>query len=146
MLSITNNQTKRKIESLYPNKINDIYKLIKDRIVLLNDDEKILSFLIARPINYPLEVYQKIKLDNALEVMIAVVEIINKVSISSLKDSLILYVKKKSLNLGFVMKSIRFALVGALLGPDLFDIIKLLDKKECIKRLNNYIEFLKGPA
>ena len=44
------------------------------------------------------------------------------------------------------MKSIRFALVGALLGPDLFDIIKLLDKKECIKRLNNYIEFLKGPA
>ena len=78
--------------------------------------------------------------------MIAVVEIINKVSISSLKDSLILYVKKKSLNLGFVMKSIRFALVGALLGPDLFDIIKLLDKKECIKILNNYIEFLKGPA
>ena len=42
------------------------------------------------------------------------------------------------------MKSIRFALVGNLTGPDLIDIIKLLDKKECIKRLNNYIEFVKG--
>ena len=144
LLSITNSQTKRKLESLYPNKINDIYNLVKDRMVLLNDDEKILSFLITAPTNYPLEVYQKIKLENSIEVITSAVKIINKESISSFKDSLMYYVKERNIKLGSLMKSIRFALVGNLTGPDLFAIIKILDKKECIKRLNNYIEFIKG--
>ena len=143
-LSITNSQTIRKLKSLYPDKINDIYKLVKDRMVLLSDDEKILSFLITAPTNYPIEVYQKIKLENAIEVITSAVKIINKESISSFKDSLIHYVKERNIKLGSLMKSIRFALVGNLTGPDLIDIIKLLDKKECIKRLNNYIEFVKG--
>ena len=143
-MSITNSQTKRKLESLYPNKINDIYNLVKDRMVLLNDDEKILSFLITAPTNYPLEVYQKIKLENSIEVITSAVKIINKESISSFKDSLMYYVKERNIKLGSLMKSIRFALVGNLTGPDLFAIIKILDKKECIKRLNNYIEFIKG--
>ena len=144
LLSITNSQTKRKLESLYPNKINDIYNLVKDRMVLLNDDEKILSFLITAPTNYPLEVYQKIKLENSIEVITSAVKIINKESISSFKDSLMYYVKERNIKLGSLMKSIRFALVGNLTGPDLFAIIKILDKKECIKRLNNYIGFIKG--
>ena len=146
LLSIINSQTKHKLELLYPDKINDIYKLIKDRMVLLNDDEKILSFLITAPTNYPLEIYQKIKLEKAIEVMTSAVKVINKVSVSSIKNSLMLYVKERSIKFGPLMKSIRFALVGNLTGPDLFDIIKLLEKKECIKRLNNYIEFLKGLA
>ena len=54
------------------------------------------------------------------------------------------YVKERNIKLGTFMKSLRFALVGSLTGPDLFDIINLLDKKECIKRFNNYIEFLKS--
>ena len=54
------------------------------------------------------------------------------------------YVKERNIKLGTFMKSLRFALVGSLTGPDLFDIINLLDKKECIKRFNNYIGFLKG--
>ena len=115
-------------------------------MVLLNDDEKILSFLITAPTNYPLEIYQKIKLEKAIEVMTSAVKVINKVSVSSIKNSLMLYVKERSIKFGPLMKSIRFALVGNLTGPDLFDIIKLLEKKECIKRLNNYIEFLKGLA
>ena len=146
LLSIINSQTKHKLELLYPDKINDIYKLVKDRMVLLNDDEKILSFLITAPTNYPLEIYQKIKLEKAIEVMTSAVKVINKVSVSSIKNSLMLYVKERSIKFGPLMKSIRFALVGNLTGPDLFDIIKLLEKKECIKRLNNYIEFLKGLA
>ena len=146
LLSIINSQTKHKLELLYPDKINDIYKLIKDRMVLLNDDEKILSFLITAPTNYPLEIYHKIKLEKAIEVMTSAVKVINKVSVSSIKNSLMLYVKERSIKFGPLMKSIRFALVGNLTGPDLFDIIKLLEKKECIKRLNNYIEFLKGLA
>ena len=146
LLSIINSQTKHKLELLYPDKINDIYKLVKDRMVLLNDDEKILSFLITAPTNYPLEIYHKIKLEKAIEVMTSAVKVINKVSVSSIKNSLMLYVKERSIKFGPLMKSIRFALVGNLTGPDLFDIIKLLEKKECIKRLNNYIEFLKGLA
>tara|TARA_B100000963_G_scaffold110440_1_gene96137 strand:+ start:44879 stop:46381 length:1503 start_codon:yes stop_codon:yes gene_type:complete len=144
LLSIINSETKRKLESLYPDKINYIYKLVKNRMVLLNDDEKILSFLITTPTNYSLEVYRKIKLENAIEVMTSAVEIINKVSVSSFKNSLMLYVKERGVKLGSLLRSIRFALVGNLTGPDLFDIIKLLDKKECIKRLNNYIEYLKN--
>ena len=146
LLSFSNSQTKRKLESLYPYKINDIYKLVKDRMVLFGDDEKILSFLISAPTKYPLEIYNKIRLENAVEEVTFTINIINKVPISSFKDSLMHYVKERNIKLGSLMKSLRFALVGNLTGPDLFDIINLLDKKECIKRLNNYIEFLKGLA
>ena len=103
-----------------------------------------MSLLITAQTNYPLEVYQKIKLENSIEVITSAVKIINKESISSFKDSLMYYVKERNIKLGSLMKSIRFALVGNLTGPDLFAIIKILDKKECIKRLNNYIEFIKG--
>ena len=144
LLSFSNSQTKQKLESLYPHKINDIYKLVKDRMVLFSDDEKILSFLISSPTNYPIEIYEKIRLENAVEEITSAINIINKVPISSFKDSLMHYVKERNIKLGTFMKSLRFALVGNLTGPDLFDIINLLDKKECIKRFNNYIEFLKG--
>ena len=93
-----------------------------------------------------IEIYNKIRLENAVEEVTFTINIINKVPISSFKDSLMHYVKERNIKLGSLMKSLRFALVGNLTGPDLFDIINLLDKKECIKRLNNYIEFLKGLA
>ena len=87
LLSFSNSQTKQKLESLYPHKINDIYKLVKDRMVLFSDDEKILSFLISSPTNYPIEIYEKIRLENAVEEITSAINIINKVPISSFKDS-----------------------------------------------------------
>jgi glutamyl-tRNA synthetase len=52
------------------------------------------------------------------------------------------WITTKEVGFGKVMQPLRLALVGALQGPHLFDIIEIIGKEETIKRIKNAIEVL----
>ncbi|MFA4851779.1 MAG: glutamate--tRNA ligase, partial [Bacteroidales bacterium] len=73
-------------------------------------------------------------------------EIINNASGFSaalLKESVSEYVRQKQLGMGQVMNALRICIVGASLGPDLFEIISMLGKEEAIKRIEFALSVIK---
>jgi glutamyl-tRNA synthetase len=52
------------------------------------------------------------------------------------------WITSNEIGFGKVMMPLRLALVGALQGPDVFDIIYMIGKDETIKRIENLINKL----
>ena len=61
--------------------------------------------------------------------------------IENLKDALMTWAKSNDVPVGFMMQSLRISLVGALSGPDLFEICNILGKDVILKRINSAISF-----
>ncbi len=58
----------------------------------------------------------------------------------ALKEKFSDYVNEKGWSFGSVMNPLRLCLVGAGIGPDLFEIFAILGKKESIQRINSALE------
>jgi glutamyl-tRNA synthetase len=52
------------------------------------------------------------------------------------------WITANEIGFGKVMMPLRLALVGALQGPDVFDIMFMIGKNECVKRIDNVIGVL----
>ena len=50
------------------------------------------------------------------------------------------WITSNDIGFGKVMMPLRLALVGALQGPDVFDIMYMIGKNETVKRIDNLIE------
>ena len=61
---------------------------------------------------------------------------------SILKELVTDFIKSKQYSMGQVMNALRIAVVGASIGPDLFEIIGMIGKDETIKRIDFAISFL----
>jgi glutamyl-tRNA synthetase len=49
------------------------------------------------------------------------------------------FIKQNNLNMGAVMNAFRLCIVGASKGPNMFEIVALLKKKEILRRMNSVI-------
>ncbi len=61
---------------------------------------------------------------------------------TNIKDGFSAFVTEKGWGFGLVMNAFRICLVGAAMGPDLFEICEMIGKQETVKRINNAIERL----
>ena len=52
------------------------------------------------------------------------------------------WITENDIGFGKVMMPLRLALVGALQGPDVFDIMFMIGKKETVKRIENIVSAL----
>ena len=57
----------------------------------------------------------------------------------NVQDHIKRWITSNEIGFGKVMMPLRLALVGALQGPDVFDIMFMIGKNESIKRVNNLI-------
>ncbi|HAT63884.1 MAG TPA: glutamate--tRNA ligase, partial [Flavobacteriaceae bacterium] len=72
-----------------------------------------------------------------------VVDILNEIddfSASTLSDKVKGWITKEGIGFGKVMMPLRLSLVGEMKGPDVFEIIAILGKKEAVERIQKAIQ------
>ena len=124
------------------NKHLSLIKLIKQRLNTLNDIKDELAF-IKNIHPYDQKVIDKIYNKNPKTVLEQIKKtLIEEDDVDLIKEQMISWSKKNEVSMGLLMQSFRLALVGRLMGPDIFEICSVLGKEVSLKRINKLIEHL----
>jgi glutamyl-tRNA synthetase len=120
-----------------------VVALIKERATFVSDFWVLGHFFFTSPTAYDEKASKKaIKEDTKvlMQELTSVIEKANDVSKQTLQEAVKGWIASKEIGFGKVMMPLRLALVGALQGPDVFDIIFMIGKAESLRRLRKFIE------
>ncbi|NRB84615.1 MAG: glutamate--tRNA ligase, partial [Winogradskyella sp.] len=99
-------------------------------------------FFFKAPSTYDEKSSKKALKDGTNDLLKTVIELINKTedfTIEQLQSNIKGWITDNGIGFGKVMMPLRLALVGALQGPDVFDIMYLIGKTETVKRVEALI-------
>ncbi len=138
---ITTSQTPR--NDIDINYISMVIGLIKERATFISDFWNLSSFFFEAPKSYDEKASKKAFKEDTKEIMQELVSIINSIDdfiVENLQTKIKGWISKKEIGFGKVMMPLRLALVGALQGPDVFDIMFMIGKDETVKRIEYLIK------
>ncbi|WP_303316619.1 glutamate--tRNA ligase [Flavivirga abyssicola] len=127
------------------NYIAMVVGLIKERATFISDFWNLSHFFFIAPKSYDEKASKKAFKEGTKALMLELVSIINTVedfSVENLQTKIKGWITDNDIGFGKVMMPLRLALVGALQGPDVFDIMYMIGKKESIKRIEAAIATL----
>ena len=126
-----------------------IISLIKERAVFTADLWEQGHFFFERPEAYDQKAVKKAFKEDTPSILLTVCEILNQQTTfggetisKEIKD----WLSSKEMGFGKVMMPLRLSLVGAMQGPDVFEIAAVLGKQETISRIQNAISFINKTA
>ena len=122
-----------------------IISLIRERASFVNEFWDLGAYFFRPPDGYdPKAVKKRWKEDTPalMKELIGVLGSVEDFSAASTEAAVKQWIQEEGLSFGQVMPPFRLAVVGALMGPHLFDITELLGKEETISRLNLAINSL----
>ena len=120
--------------------------LIKERVNFANELWSQSYFFFEAPKSFDEKALKDKWKENSAQLVLEVKNIIANASFDSaiqLKELVSNYIQEKQYNTGQIMNALRICMVGALLGPDLFEIITLLGKEESLKRIDFALQSIK---
>ena len=127
------------------NYISMVIGLIKERATFVSDFWNLSHFFFTAPTSYDEKASKKAFKEGTKELMSKLVEIINNVedfSVETLQTDIKGWITSNEIGFGKVMMPLRLALVGALQGPDVFDIMFMIGKAETVNRIETIIAVL----
>ncbi|UUV22395.1 glutamate--tRNA ligase [Paenimyroides aestuarii] len=126
-------------------KIEKIIGLIKDRANLTTDLFHLSDFFFVTPKEYEEKAAKNWKEDTSdfMQQIISVIENVKVFEAKEIETAVKNWIQENELGMGKIMQPLRIAMVGAMKGPDLFEIIALLGKDEAVQRLHNAINNFK---
>jgi len=127
------------------NYISMVLGLIKERATFVSDFWNLSHFFFTAPTSYDEKASKKAFKEGTKELMSKLVEIINNVedfSVETLQTDIKGWITSNEIGFGKVMMPLRLALVGALQGPDVFDIMFMIGKAETVNRIEKIIAVL----
>lgn len=116
--------------------------LIKERASFVTDFWELSHYFFKAPESYDEKAVKKAFKDDTASLMIALVDIIQHVSeftAMNLQTQIKNWITSKEIGFGRVMMPLRLALVGALQGPDVFEIMFMIGKAETINRIEKAV-------
>ena len=119
--------------------------LIKERATFVLDFWELSHFFFQAPKTYDEKASKKAFKEGTKELMLELVSIINTiedVSVENFQTKIKSWITDNAIGFGKVMMPLRLALVGALQGPDVFDIMFMIGKRESVKRIETAIASL----
>lgn len=122
-----------------------IVSLLKERASFVSDLWEQGSFFFEAPENYDAKASEKAFKAETPELLKKVVSILDSsedFSADSLSEKVKGWINSENIGFGKVMMPLRLALVGEMKGPEVFDILSILGKGECISRIEKAIEFI----
>lgn len=126
-----------------------IISLIKERAVFTADLWEQGHFFFERPEAYDQKAVKKAFKEDTPTILLTVCEILNQQTTfegetisKEIKD----WLSSEEMGFGKVMMPLRLSLVGAMQGPDVFEIAAVLGKQETILRIQNAISFINKTA
>ena len=157
---ILNEPYKKHYESFSKDYVIKIINLVKERAIFVSDLWDLTHYFFTSPKKYDEKSVKKAIKPNTEIILSELIKVLKPIkkwkSFAIAKDleSNILIKKiiktkieewinsNEEINFGKVMMPLRLALVGALQGPDVFDIMYMIGKNETVKRIENVISEL----
>ena len=127
-----------------PEYIEKVVELIKERATFVSDFYELSDFFFEAPSEFDKKASKNWKEDTP-EFMRNTASILTNIEdfeAQNIETEVKNWLTKEEIGMGKVMQPLRLSVVGALKGPDLFEIISLLGKEETLKRIAFAIEKL----
>ncbi|WP_370477401.1 glutamate--tRNA ligase [Tamlana flava] len=122
-----------------------IIGLIKERATFVSDFWELSHFFFTAPTEYDEKATKKAFKEDTLELMEKLKSIILHIddfTVENLQNDIKGWITENNIGFGKVMMPLRIALVGALQGPDVFDIMFIIGKNETVERVQSVIDVL----
>ena len=119
--------------------------LVQARLTLLTDFWDESHFFYVAPVAYDEKAVRKQWKEQTPRILSEIVTVIERApdeEAETLSAAIKLWANENNIKLGMIMAPLRIALVGALKGPDVFEICHVLGKKNCLERIKNAIFIL----
>jgi glutamyl-tRNA synthetase len=118
---------------------------IKERATFICDFWELSHYFFITPSNYDEKASKKALKEDTPELMnklISIIEPVSEFTALNLQAAIKGWITDNGIGFGKVMMPLRLALVGALQGPDVFDIMFMIGKAETLKRIEKLISSL----
>ena len=125
------------------NYISMVVGLIKERATFVSDFWGLSHFFFTAPTTYDEKASKKAFKEGTKDILKEVITIVNNTddfTVDTLQTNLKGWITGNNIGFGKVMMPLRLALVGALQGPDVFDIMYMIGKAETVARIENAID------
>ena len=122
--------------------IEKVVSLIKERAVFVSDFWNLSNYFFQAPTSYDEKAVKKAFKEGTKEVLTTVTELISSIddfTVVNIQNTIKNWIVSNEIGFGKVMMPLRLSLVGALQGPDVFEIIEMIGKEETLKRLDQAI-------
>jgi glutamyl-tRNA synthetase len=119
--------------------------LVKERATFVSDFWELSSYFFEAPKAYDEKASKKAFKEGTHELLNSLISIINAIedfSVETLQTEIKGWITANNIGFGQVMMPLRLALVGALQGPDVFDIMFMIGKGETVKRIEKAVASL----
>lgn len=127
------------------NYIAMVVGLIKERATFVSDFWDLSHFFFVAPQSYDEKASKKAFKEGTKALMTELVSLINNIedfTVENLQTTIKDWITSNEIGFGKVMMPLRLALVGALHGPEVFDIMYMIGKAETLKRIESMTETL----
>jgi glutamyl-tRNA synthetase len=122
--------------------IEMVVALIKERATFVSDFWDLSHFFFVAPKTYDEKASKKALKEDTADLLTKVKTLIERTddfTVENLQNTVKEWITSNDIGFGKVMMPLRLALVGALQGPDVFDIIYMIGKAETLKRIDAII-------
>ena len=119
--------------------------LIKERATFVGDFWDLSHFFFTSPTAYDEKASKKALKEGTGDILNKVITLVNAVNdftVENLQTNIKGWITDNEIGFGKVMMPLRLALVGALQGPDVFDIMFMIGRKETVSRIEALIKVL----
>jgi glutamyl-tRNA synthetase len=138
-------QQETKLSGIDVQYISMVISLIKERATFVSDFWELSHFFFVAPTSYDEKAYNKAVKEDTKGILIELISIINSIediTVENLQTHVKSWITANEISFGKVMMPLRLALVGALQGPDVFDVMFMIGKNETVKRIENLLKTL----
>ncbi len=125
--------------------LTEIVNLVKERAVFSKDLLELSMFLFIAPSEYDEKAIKKAWKEDTPTLMQELIKVINDIidfSSDNVSNIVKTWIKSKEIGFGKIMMPLRIALVGSLQGPDIFEIMQIIGKKETVHRIESLVKKL----
>nr|WP_321221317.1 glutamate--tRNA ligase [uncultured Psychroserpens sp.] len=141
-LAVSFQNLRSELKDIDINYIEMVIALIKERATFVSDFWDLSHFFFTSPQEFDEKASKKAIKDDTVTIMLKVKDIITHIddfTVEALQKDIKGWITTNEIGFGKVMMPLRLALVGALQGPDVFDIMFMIGKAETVKRIDALI-------
>ena len=125
--------------------VQNVVALVKERATFVSDFWELSSFFFENPSSFDPKASKKQWKETTPALMQELLQVIDTIEVfesAAIETIVKEWITKKEVGFGKVMQHLRLALVGALKGPHIFDIIAMIGKENTVKRIQYAIDTL----
>ena len=124
-----------------------IIEMVRERASFVKDLWELSHYFFAAPARYDEKASRKQwkpETPGRMQQVKQILGSIKEFKSAAIESEIKGYIHSEGLSFGMIMAPLRLAVVGALQGPHLFDIIELIGKEEALKRIDQAVQQLGG--